>query len=161
MKSQEEILEGVKEYFSIHELVDKTTFNKHGERAWKFFDFYALWALLIIREGIGKPMTINNWKSGGRFSQRGLRTNICSIVLSKVKQMRLYLSGHVLGKGFDFDVQGMTADEVRDWILENEHLFPFKIRLEHKISKTGKTINWVHIDTIYEQKNPKVYLFNV
>ena len=72
---------------------------------------------------------------------------------------KLYLSAHLFGKGVDFDVQGMTAVEVRKWMVENAHLFPVKIRLENLLK--GKPISWVHMDTFYEQKNPKVYLFNV
>ncbi len=156
-----EIIEKLKNYFCIEEFVDKTVFKKHGERAWKFLGTNMLHAVLIIREGTGKKMTINNWKWGGRFSQRGLRTNICSIVKKKVKALKLYLSGHLLGGAFDCDVEDMTPDKVREWIQENEDLFPFKIRLEHKYAKTGKTINWTHLDTYHEDHNPKVYLFNV
>jgi len=74
---------------------------------------------------------------------------------------QLYLSAHLMGKGIDFGVAGMSADEVRTWIIENQDLFPCKIRLEHKVAKTGKTITWVHLDVYYEEKNPHIYFFNV
>lgn len=159
--NRREIIEGINKYFTIEEFVDETTFNVHGERAWKFLDTNMLWFVLIVRENIGRPMTINNWKWGGKFSQRGLRTNICSIVRKKTKALNLYLSAHLLGKGVDFDVKGMKAEEVREWIQEKEYLFPFKIRLEWKFNKTGKPITWVHGDVFDEDKNPKIYLFNV
>jgi len=54
----------IKSYFCIEELVDKTVFDKYGQGAWKFLDETILETLLIIREGIHKPMTINNWKWG-------------------------------------------------------------------------------------------------
>ena len=66
-----------------------------------------------------------------------------------------------MGKAIDFDVKGMTADEVREWLIENEDLLPYKIRLEHKINKTGKTITWVHMDVYYLERNKKLTLFNV
>jgi len=47
------------------------------------------------------------------------------------------------------------------WIYDYDCLFPCKIRLENKNLRTGETINWVHFDTCYYEKNPKVYLFNV
>lgn len=156
-----EIIKQLKSYFSIEEFVDKTTFKAHGERAWKFFDTNLLHTILIIRVNLDKSMTINNWSFGGKFSQRGLRTNICSIVKKKTEALRLYLSAHLFGKAVDFDVKGMSAEEVRDWIIENAPLFPCKIRLEHKFSSTGKVINWVHLDIFEEEKNPKIYLFNV
>ena len=146
----------IKDYFCIEELVDKTVFDKYGEGAWKFLDETILETLLIIREGIGFPMTINNWKWGGNFSQRGLRHNMSSLVKNKVK---LYLSAHMFGKAVDFDVQGMSAVDVRKWIVENEDKFPCKIRLERNLN--GKPISWVHIDTMSDSTKPKVYQFDV
>jgi len=156
-----EILKKIKEnsYFKAYELVDETVYKKYGEASFKFIDTNILWFLLIVREGLGLPMTINTWKSGGKFSQRGLRTNICSIVRKKVEKMLLYLSAHLFGKAVDFDVKGMKAEDVRMWIKDNPDLFPFKIRLEHKMK--GVPINWVHADVIDEDKNPDIYLFNV
>lgn len=149
----------IENYFEIYELVDETVFNKYGNRAWRFFDPRLLDVMLWIRESIGQPITVNNWKNGGRFSQRGLRTNISSLVQNKSLKNRLYLSAHLRGSAFDFDVNGMSAVEVRTWIVENEQSCPHKIRLENLMS--GKPINWVHVDVDDEPKNPKVYLFNV
>jgi hypothetical protein len=149
-----EILKGIRKYFAIHELVGRYTFKKYGEAAWKFLDFRLLWALLIIRTNLNKKITANTWFWGGRFSQRGLRSNLQQIFSGYFKRLKLYLSGHVLGKGIDFDVEGMCAEEVRQWIVNNEDLFPFKIRLE-------KDSSWVHLDVIQDESKPKIYLFNV
>lgn len=154
-----EILDKLKNYFSASEFVDSTVYKNYKENSFKFIDTDLLHCILIIREELGKPMTINNWKSGGKFSQRGLRTNISSIVKKKSQAGRLYLSAHLFGRAVDFDVKGMSAEEVRMWIKDNPSLFPCKIRLEHKMK--GNPINWVHLDTIDEDKNSKVYLFNV
>lgn len=156
---REEILTEIKRYFSIHELVGKRTYKKHGERAWKFFDDDLLLTLLIIRKHINKPITINNWFWGGKFSQRGLRTIVMQLVKNFFLKGKLYLSAHLFGKAVDFDVEGMTANEVRQWIIDNQHLLPVKVRLERKLR--GKYINWVHLDTFWEEHNPKVYLFDV
>lgn len=156
---EEEILKSLKKYFDISELVGPSTYKKHGQRAWKFFDFRLLETLLILRENINKPIIINNWKKGGVYKQRGLRTILQQIVKKFFYANRLYLSGHLLGKAIDFDVEGMTAQEVRQWIELNQDLFPYKIRLEYK--KNKKTINWVHLDVIYETKNKFIYYFNV
>ena len=146
----------IKDYFCIEELVDKTVFDKYGEAAWKFLDETILETLLIIREGLDKPISINNWKYDGQFSQRGLRHNMSSLVKNKT---RLYLSAHIFGKAVDFDVAGMTAVEVREWIVANADLFPFKIRLERNMK--GKPISWVHLDTMSDPSKPKVYQFDV
>jgi hypothetical protein len=143
-------------YFKIEELVDSTVFKAHGQNAWKFIDKTLLDCLLVVREGLGKPMTINNWHVGGQFSQRGLRTNISPMVKGKTS---LYLSAHLFGKAVDFDVAGMTAVQVREWIVANADKFPCKIRLERNMN--GKPINWVHLDTLAGENDGKVTQFDV
>lgn len=155
----EEIYRKIKNYFCIEELVSKKVFDKHGQRAWKFICPRLLYTLLVIREELDRPMTINNWKWGGKFSQRGLRSNLGYIFYSMFKKRRLYLSGHVLGKAVDFDVEGMTAIEVRQWLNGFHDKLPYKIRLENLMR--GKPISWVHIDMLWEDRNNKVKLFNV
>tara|TARA_R110002020_G_scaffold328548_4_gene544480 strand:- start:48 stop:524 length:477 start_codon:yes stop_codon:yes gene_type:complete len=157
--SRYEIIKKVKQYFTIQELVGRETFAKHGQRSFKFLSTDILETLLILREATGKKITINSWKWGGTFSQRGLRSNVQGIFKSKTNNGRLYLSGHVLGKAFDLDVEGMTAPEVRTWIKANQQLFPHKIRLER--NKGSEPINWVHIDTMNEEHNPHIYEFDV
>ena len=157
--SRYNLIEAIEKYFTIEELVGKETFNKYGKNSFKFLSSDILETLLILRLNIGKKITVNNWKWGGSFSQRGLRSNVQSILKNKTTSNRLYLSAHVLGKAFDLDVDGMTAPEVREWIKENQNLFPHKIRLE-RLAK-GKQINWVHIDTMNEEKNPHIYEFDV
>jgi len=146
--SEIEVRSQIKKYFKIQELVGKRTFSKHGERAWRFLDYRLLYALLIIREGIDRPMTVNS----GKRQQRGLRTIVQQMIKNYFYKDKLYLSAHLFGKAADFDVKGMSAKEVRMWILKNDELFPFKIRLENKVS-------WLHIDVLWEEHNPKVYLF--
>lgn len=148
MKTEQQVRQEIGKYFKINELVGGRTYRSHKERAWRFLDYRLLYALLVIREGIGKSITVNS----GRRQQRGLRTIAQQMVKNKVYKNQLYISAHLLGKAVDFHVKGMTAQEVRNWIVQNENLFPFKIRLEDRVS-------WVHLDVIYEEKNPKVYQF--
>ena len=49
--------------------------------------------------------------------------NLCSIVQAKTRKEILYLSGHVLGKAFDFKVKGMDSEDVRKWIID-QHICP-------------------------------------
>ena len=148
MKSELEVRKEIKKYFKIEELVGGRTYRVHQERAWRFLDYRILYSLLIVREGLNTPITVNN----GRLQQRGLRTIAQQLVKNKVYQNKLYVSAHLFGKAVDFDVKGMTAQQVRDWIVVNKDLFPYKIRLEDEVT-------WVHMDVIWEKKNPKVYLF--
>ena len=150
------ILKSFKKYFKIQELVDEAVYNKWGEMSWQFIDSKLMESLLVIREGLNLPMYINDWSYGGKFDERGLRHNLSDMVINKTQP---YLSAHMMGKAVDFDVKGMTAEDVRDWICDNEELFPHKIRLEHK--KNGKPINWVHLDVFDYSKNPHIYKFNI
>ena len=157
--SDNEILEGIKKYFCIEEFVSKEVVRMYGENSWQFLDIRMLHNLLIIREELDSSITINNWKWGGKFSQRGLRENTCQMSSEKTKSDKLYLSAHTMGRAIDFDVAGMTAEKVRFWIKDNHFKLPYKVRLENEMN--GKQISWVHLDTFSNKKNPHVYLFNI
>lgn len=86
-------------------------------------------------------MVVNTWATGGQYSQRGLRCNMCQLVKSKNS---IYLSAHCLGKAIDFHVPGMDAETVRNLIRTNIGQFEYPIRIE-------KDVNWVHVDN-YQQK---------
>ena len=155
----EEILQEIKEYFCIEEFVSKTVFDKYGDKSWQFINPRLLHTMLVIRKELGKSITINNWKWGGKFSQRGLRENTSSIVMSKNRLGKTYLSAHVLGSAVDFDVKGMDAMDVRIWLVGSASKLPYKIRLENEMN--GKQINWIHLDCYSHPDNDKVHLFNV
>lgn len=157
--TDEKILQEIKEFFCVEEFVSEAVFKKYGETAWQFIDIRLLHTMLIIRKELGKSITINNWKWGGKFSQRGLRENTCAILKKKTRLGLTYLSAHTMGKAVDFDVKGMEAMDVRIWLAGSESKLPYKIRLENEMN--GKQISWVHLDVYSNEYNPKVYLFNV
>lgn len=130
----------IKKYFGIKELVCPHVYEIWGENAWQFLDDRMLKNLEWIRERIGKPIIVNNWATGGQYSQRGLRCTRCVLVIEKVDLRKVYLSAHIQGKAVDFHVVGMTAEEVRDWIIEHADELPYPARLERDVS-------WVHMDT--------------
>lgn len=122
------------QYFGIAELVDKETFNKFGENSWMFFNTNILIALDEIRKYFNTPVTVNNWKSGGSFQWRGLRTLNCTEGGS--------YSQHKLGAAIDCDVKGKTAEEVRQVILKNKDHESFK-----HINCIEAETSWLHFDT--------------
>lgn len=136
--------------FGLKELVCSEVYNKYGETAWEFFDPRLLETLDWLRETLKRKIYINNWSVGGNYSQRGLRCNICDLVKAKTVKNQIYMSSHVLGKAIDFDVEGMTAQEVRDWILVHQSDLPYSICLEDEVS-------WVHLDM--RDKGTRVYVF--
>lgn len=147
MKDRDKIISDLRKYFKISELVCEHTFSKWGERAWQFLDTNYLACLLIIRRDILQLPMICNHKGA---NQRGLRCNRCEMVKAKTAA---YLSSHVLGKGGDFTVQGLTAQEARERIKSMEHLLPCNIRLEAGVA-------WLHFDVLPQYGiNHKVYEF--
>lgn len=143
----------IKFYFKIEELVCPHVYNRFGEAAWGFLDKDLLDVLLFIRETLNRPIYINNWKWGGDKSQRGLRCNCDPLVKEKTYLEKPYLSAHIFGKGVDFHVQGMSADEVRKWIADYQVYLPCSIRLE-----TG--ISWIHLDVMdYGKSANKITYF--
>lgn len=143
----------IRDYFDISELVCRHVYSNFGEKSWSFLDKRLLDTILAIREGIGKPITVNNWSSGGSFSQRGLRCNLCSLVKDKTNKTKIYVSAHLQGKAVDFDVKGMSASKVREWIGMNKDILPYPIRIE-------KDVNWVHVDMRNDGSRCKIEYFN-
>ena len=127
-------------YFGIKELVCPHVYELHGESAWQFLDKKLLETLDWLRDNLGKPIIVNNWAQGGQYSQRGLRCTRCILVIEKVDLRKVYLSAHIQGKAVDFHVVGMTAEEVRQWIIDHADELPYPVRLERDVS-------WVHCDT--------------
>lgn len=141
------------DYFRAEEWVCPDVFKRFGDRSLDFIDYRVKETALVIREKMGLPMYINNWVWGGNKTQRGLRCNLCQIVRDKTNAEIVYLSPHPFGKGWDFNVKGKTAQEVRDWLKENQILLPYPIRVELKV-------NWVHIDVMeYGQTGDKISYF--
>jgi hypothetical protein len=140
------------QYFDLSELVCPHVFNKFGSMAWSFFDPRLLVIMDHIRDLLDKPIFVNNWNEGGQFSQRGLRCIQCDLVKAAIVKNDLYMSAHMEGQAVDFDVEGMTAEQVRQWIISKKQDMPVPIRLENGVQ-------WVHLD-VREYNGEKVHLFN-
>lgn len=152
--TRESIIEELKQFFDIRELVCSHTFERYGERSWQFLDRDALETLLIVRRDILRtPMLVNNYHTGGNFSQRGFRCNICQIPKQKTLRGQLYLSAHCNGAGFDFDADGLTVDQVHNLIEQNAHLLPCKVRMEAGVT-------WNHLDVYSNPRAAKFSTFN-
>lgn len=141
------------QFFDLREMVCPDMYGRFHDFAWNVFDSSLLYTLLVLRRDILQvPMTINNWHTGGSFSQRGYRCNLCELVASKTRKKALYATSHGTGKGLDFDAKGMTAEHARELIERHADLLPYPIRLE-------RGTNWVHFD-LYNETDRKVSYFN-
>lgn len=141
--SRNDIIKELKKYFDIRELVCPHTYKAFGDKSWQFLDSVYLEALLILRRDVLKTgMIINNWHTGGQFSQRGFRCNICDLCKSKTLKNQIYLTSHANGAGCDSNTKLYAAEQMRDLVKTNAHLFPMKVRVE-------KDVTWLHFD-IYD-----------
>ena len=150
------IINEVKQYFDIRELVSPVVFNKYGQSAWRFIDPRLLAVLLVLRRDIlGVPLVCNNWKSGGTFQQRGLRENLCEISKGKTMAGTLYVSAHTLGMAVDLSSGKMSADQMRKAINDNAEKLPYNVRIES--AKGAPT--WLHIDVATEPEQATKILY--
>ena len=138
----------IKTYFDKQELLSKHVYNIGGGYELLHPDLQNL--VVWIREKLGRPMFANNWAIGGQFSQRGYRTNDDPVCKT---QKFVPGSAHFKGMALDFDVKGMTAEQVRKWLYENQEDAPVRFRVE-------KGVNWVHVDVMPHKASDKAYFFN-
>jgi len=122
--------------FRLEEFIDPDTFKKYGEQSIWFIDPRIVNLAQFIRERLGKPCTINNWYSGGQYQYSGFRPPACTIGAS--------LSQHRFGRAIDLKVSGMSADEVRDDIINNYDVYR-KVGLT-TIEDGAYAPTWCHID---------------
>ena len=141
------------ENFSIEELVCPHVYNRHGQTAWDWMDPRLKTFLAWFRAGIGREIYVNNWDSGGKLSQRGLRCNICSLVKDKTLKGLGYNSSHIRFQALDFNVKGMEDKDVVKWLIAHQSDFPVPIRLEYG------TVGWIHIDVCTNGDNGKLEMF--
>jgi len=122
--------------FHIQEFVPKEIYDKFGEKSIWFVRQDLIELAQFIRDYFGRPMTINNWHKGGKFNERGYRTPD-STTGSKYSQ-------HKLSGAIDFNIEGMTSNEVRSLILADSKRF-----LSHNLTTLEHedyAPTWVHAD---------------
>lgn len=146
-------------HFKLEELVDRTTFETLGNKAWSLFSEEVLFALDDFREYINAPVTVNDWARGGSMQWRGYRTP------KKAKEFGAAHSQHAftfkdglwipLCNAFDCTVKGYSAPEARAEILAHQDN-----ELLKRITRLEANVSWVHLDcgAVPEGKQ-RIYLF--
>lgn len=143
-------------YFKGKELVSPEVYKIYGEEAIKFIAKDILIFLDLLREDLGVPILVNRPSVG--ITQRGLRTTIDSIVKDKVKNNKLYLSAHVLGRGVDFEVPSMDMKKVYERIINNPRRYSMITRIEDPNVTLAK--GYIHVDNMETGKNGiYIYIF--
>jgi len=138
------------EYFKIYELVDPATYKARGQKAWELLDPRLLLVIDRLRAIFG-PVTINDWKWGGRFKLSGFRPVGASqkVLIKTGKNKGKYkmvpvgavYSQHKFGRAMDLKFKNATAKQVRDFIRQDQAAWgKIGIRcIENKVS-------WLHVD---------------
>lgn len=121
-------------HFGLEELVDKKTFEDHGENAWNLLDESLLKVIDELREAHGKPVYCNNWDQGGTTQWRGYRPRYCPIGAP--------MSMHRKGMAFDLTLEGLTGEQARELVRKLHALG----RLQG-IRRIERKVSWLHIDS--------------
>jgi hypothetical protein len=124
-------------YFKAFELVDPDTYARFGERSLQFFRPEALRMLDGVREFLGVPCIVNDWKSGGQYRFSGLRPRSCAIGAE--------YSAHRFGCAFDVKPRGMTIAAA--WAKIQGAKGDPRIALIRRVEDISYTPTWLHVDT--------------
>ncbi len=127
--------------FSIPEFVPLAIYEHFGEKSIWFIDPKIVQMAQFIRDRFGKPITINNYITGGSYQYSAFRDNACTIGAEN--------SQHRHGRAIDFRIQGMSPMEIRADIIKNFELF----RASGLTTIEGGTPTWTHIDCRYTNMN--------
>lgn len=129
-------------YFKIQELVPEHVYAARGEKAWYLLDDRALKTLDKLRETFG-PLICNSWSWGGNRKWSGLRT--------PESQYYSPYSQHTYGRAFDLISSQKTAEELREYVLNNQEEFPYIRGIELEVS-------WLHFD-VGNRPTDSIYTF--
>lgn len=128
--------------FYLHELVDKTTYERFGDFSQRFLDKDTVNVLQFFRDRYGST-TVNNWRQGGNFQYRGFRPPNCTI--------GGMFSQHKYGRAFDINCKNATPDEIREDILKNE--YDFILQGLTRIEDGDFAPTWMHFDCAWTGDN--------
>jgi hypothetical protein len=122
--------------FFLDEFIDPVTYSERGAASRDMIDRRLIDIAQFIRTKLGRGITVNNWFTGGRFKESGLRR-------ADTKTGRP-LSQHKIGKAIDVKASGMTGADWRKFVEENaKELFNLGVR---RIEDESLTPTWLHID---------------
>lgn len=102
--------------FRLEEFIDPDTFGRFGESSIWFIDPRLVTLAQFMRDRLGKPCTINNWHTGGQYQYSAFDP-------PGGYRKATSLSQHRFGRAMDLKVSGMTADEVREDIINNYDIY--------------------------------------
>jgi hypothetical protein len=126
----------IRKDFDLREFVPPSVWQDFGAASRWFLDPRMLDLAQFYRDFFSAPVIVNSWAWNGRFEERGFRL--------PTTNTGARLSQHKFGRAFDCNVEGMTPEEVREHIMDNEALFMEKGLTTLESGEIAKT--WVHSD---------------
>jgi hypothetical protein len=126
------------DHFFLQEFVPPEIYSVYGVNSQWFIDRGLVLSVEQLRVDLAKPITINNWHTGGSYKNSGFRTPDVTVGGK--------LSQHRFGRAMDLKIHGMHPEEVRAYL---------RIYFEkYGITTIEKdTPTWVHIDKRYTGLN--------
>jgi hypothetical protein len=120
--------------FALAEFVPPAIYEHFVDKSIWFIDPKIVQMAQFIRDRFGKPVTINNYLTGGNYQYSAFRDSGCTIGATN--------SQHRHGRAIDFRIQGMSPMEIRADIIMNFELY----RASGLTTIEGGTPTWIHID---------------
>lgn len=143
----------VSKNFNMTEFLTPEDFKKVMQTKDPMKTFYSLVDPKIVelaqfyRDFFKAEIIINNWSYGGTYTLRGKRPKNTTVGASN--------SQHKIGRAFDCDVKGLTAEQVRQIIKQNKNLFFSK-----GLRRVENNVNWVHSDIKETKLINEIKFFN-
>ncbi len=120
--------------FYLTEFIPKEIYEIFGDKSIWFLDPRLPIVAQKIRDLCGKPITINNWHSGGQNNYCGFRQRACNVGAEN--------SQHRFGRGLDLHIEGMNTEEERQFIRDYFMVLnPLGLTTIERDTPT-----WTHID---------------
>lgn len=126
----------VSKNFDLRELVSPEAYDKLGHAAHWLLDPRLIAVVQAIRDLAGKPITVNDWHTGGQHKQSGYRMPDCTTGAA--------LSQHRFGRAADLKIAGMTPGEALQLVTQN---WPALSALGlSTVEDVSLTPTWLHVD---------------
>ncbi|MCK5140218.1 MAG: hypothetical protein KAQ85_10285 [Thermodesulfovibrionia bacterium] len=124
-------------HFKIYELVPPQVFKDRGQKAWELLDPNLLMLIDRIKMYFSPddPVTINDWKWGGKFKWSGLRNPQARKYYSPTSQ-------HTFGRAADMKFKNITPKKIRT-IIRDDPSYWDEMGVRCVENKTG---TWLHVD---------------
>lgn len=134
----------VSDNFFLDEFIDPVIYAERGERSITLIDQRIVTAAQFIRDRAGMSVTINNWATGGRLRERGLRRHDTPTGAR--------WSQHKYGRAIDINISTWTPAQMMQFMREYERELISR-NLVTAIEDIQFTPSWLHLDCRFSRSN--------